>query len=995
MKLMLQSVAPTDRKRTVMSFLEIIGRRIHNMKKNIFALYFLLMFMLLVLSAGAPSTVNAEEQLTNEKQSRQLHNVNMTKERRVLLHKLRTSLQNSSVTNDALFNVEPSGWNELIRRFMKEIEMDRINSITPEERSKIHSNVDALVGDISNPTSLIGGIAMAISHDSITRDRNASTTYPFTVPSDMYNDYEGARKSAKFAWAKQLSKALGFPVIVQRQPYNYLYAEFGDPDAPEMVMAFGHLDSPKSSVSSVQLTRWKGADGKRGKDSVYYPNQYRTPYIKDNWLYGVGVQDDSGPTIATLFAAKALMDAKLPVDRRIRIVMAGYEDSGLRPPSVSNTLKFMHIPYYTDSPSFYDNWAYKFLNREEMPIAAFTADSHFPMIIGNSVNANRTVYMNLARDSKKPFRLLSGSYAVTERSGDETLKNIVHGAATLIASKAVFTIDMSRVSPDSDDKFMKDLANAASAKGWNGKVVISKSLSFPKSIILTINTEVAMEFQMPQFSRNAIVWGMSLLSEALGAAGVKSSDLQLKKAADGISDLLLRGGVEDYIGTYMEIPPSLLRNPDNGCPNLTFAFGAIIGNGETPVSSFYNSWTGNLSINMLSRSMHINESKYNAASVAVTNAWKSKGFSITPAPNFSKPGLYLSHNNPLTTLLFASYRASLKFDPAAFNGPYEALWSSYPQGGVGGTLAEDFFNKMSAFGAVFPCDESWWHAPNERMKLKSIAQMTKVFADGLLELARYSSVAGARFMWADILGLNSNRADLDLLDVTIGTYKDAKSVILPSYMGDDERIKLLAATSFDIPMFRARWNYLLTNDQIEAGHNPKYPGIKSGSQIYLDPTKIPPKDTYVLPMRLEFKAKKPDSMSSEAWNYILAGDINEIAPLISFKILIDGSVVPLLPPATESADMFYYKRVSNYDPDTLYISVNIAIKDDAYTGVETIVADSKTDLYSLSSSYKYSDPFPERGGKQKRGFFVFGDGNKDARFTSPEAIFVTLQDVKL
>ncbi|MCL1874983.1 MAG: M20/M25/M40 family metallo-hydrolase [Synergistaceae bacterium] len=921
------------------------------MKKINFALCFLLMIMLLAISARVSSAANA------------------------------------------LTTAEPPGWRELTRRFMREIELDEINSITPEERSEIHSNVDALVGDISNPTSLIGGIATAISHDSITRERKAPATYPFTVPSDMYNDYEGDRKTAKFAWAKRLSKALGFPVIVQRQPYNYIYAEFGDPDAPEMVMAFGHLDSPKASVTAANLARWRGADGKRGKDSVHYPNQYRTPYIKDNWLYGVGAQDDSGPTIATLFAAKALMDAKLPVDRRIRVVMAGYEDSGLRSPSVANTLKFMNIPYYTASPSFYDNWAYKFLNREEIPIAAFTADSHFPMIIGNSVRSNRAVHMNLAGDSKKAFRLLSGSFAVTERSGDETLKNIVHGAATLIASKAVFTIDLSRVSPASKDVFRKDLESAAAAKGWSGKVSVSKSPGPPKRLILTINTDVAMEFQMPQFSSNAIVWGMSLLSEALGAAGVKSSDLQLKKAADGIADLLFRGGVEDYIGTYMGIPPSLLRNPDNSCPNLTFAFGAVLEHGEVPVSSFYNSWTGDLSINMLSRSMHINESKYNAASVAVTNAWKSKGYSITPAPDFSKPVLYLSHNNPLTTLLFASYRASLKSDPVAFNGPYEALGLSYPQGGIGGTLAADFFNKMNAFGAVFPCDESWWHSPNERMKVKSITQMTKVLADGLLEMARYSGPAGAKFMWADIPGLNSNRADLDLLDVTVGTYNDAKSAILQAHMGD-ERIKLLAATSFDIPMFRTRGNQL-TNDQIAAGHNPNYPGIRKGSQIYLDPSKISSKETFVLPMRLEFKAKKPDGMSSKSWNSILTGDINEIAPLISFKILIDGGAVPLTLPAGAIADMFYYKRVSDYDPDALYISVNIALKDDVYTGVETIIADSKTDLYSLSSSFRDADPFPERGGKQKRGFFVFGDGSKDARFTSPNAIFVTLEEVKL
>ena len=44
-----------------------------------------------------------------------------------------------------------------------------------------------------------------------------------------------------------------------------------------------------------------------------------------------------------------------------------------------------------------------------------------------------------------------------------------------------------------------------------------------------------------------------------------------------------------------------------------------------------------------------------------------------------------------------------------------------------------------------------------------------MMADGMLEMARYSGSAGAQLMWADLPGLNADRADLDLLDVTIGT----------------------------------------------------------------------------------------------------------------------------------------------------------------------------------------------------------------------------------
>lgn len=103
--------------------------------------------------------------------------------------------------------------------------------------------------------------------------------------------------------------------MVQRQEDKYVYVEIGDPDAPEMVMALSHLDSPTGSISDAQLKRWRDPTGKLGAEGGD-PAAYHTPYVKDGWLYGAGVQDDSGPTLATLFAAKALQDSGVEFDRR-------------------------------------------------------------------------------------------------------------------------------------------------------------------------------------------------------------------------------------------------------------------------------------------------------------------------------------------------------------------------------------------------------------------------------------------------------------------------------------------------------------------------------------------------------------------------------------------------------------------------------------------------------------------------------------------------------
>ena len=75
-------------------------------------------------------------------------------------------------------------------------------------------------------------------------------------------------------------------------------------------------------------------------------------------------------------------------------------------------------------------------------------------------------------------------------------------------------------------------------------------------------------------------------------------------------------------------------------------------------------------------------------------------------------------------------------------------------------------------------------------------------------------------------------------------------------------------------------------------------------------------------------------------------------------------------------------------------AVNLAITDSAYDGVSTVVADSKTDLYKLNDEYlaTHENPFPERGQIEERGFFLFGDGEKNAQFTSPEAIYVVADE---
>ena len=548
-------------------------------------------------------------------------------------------------------------------------------SVTDAERDAIHAEVEALAGRVSNaragdgtydPLTLIGAMLDGATYDSISRGGTAATAYPFPVSNTAANQNEYDRKVAKLAWVVKLATDLGFPVVVQRQPDKYVYAEIGDPDAPEMVMALSHLDSPTASVSAAQLARWRDPFGNLGT-----PGAYHSSYIKDSWVYGAGLQDDSGPTLATLLAAKALLKAGLPIDRRIRIVMGIYEDGGPGTPSTTNTATFQSIPY-NSNPSFYDNWAYKNLNREETPIAAYTSDSRFPVIVGNSGAVTPSVSMSLSADSTKAFRLTDARAGVTLREGDPTLKDITYGSTTQIASRAIFTLDVAGAGSAERDRFVSAITAAATTKGWlpaaPGTTPKVQTTITGDSLTLEINTDVAMEMPTPQYGKNAVVWGMFLLSKGLGALGTTAADMQLKKAADGIADLFFRDGVEGeaYIGKYMGIPASLLRNPSNGTPNLTFALMGGI-NSETP-TSFYTAASGSLSIPMFVRSMHVTAADAGQATAAVTAAFQAKGFTIGTLGSPVGAGLYVTHDNPLTALQFGSYQASINRNPEAVCG---------------------------------------------------------------------------------------------------------------------------------------------------------------------------------------------------------------------------------------------------------------------------------------------------------------------------------------
>ena len=77
--------------------------------------------------------------------------------------------------------------------------------------------------------------------------------------------------------------------------------------------------------------------------------------VEDGKIYGRGATDNKGPAISAIYALKAVMDAEIPLKRRVRIIFGTNEESGWR-----------GIHYYCQ--------------HDEMPTMAFVPDATYPVV---------------------------------------------------------------------------------------------------------------------------------------------------------------------------------------------------------------------------------------------------------------------------------------------------------------------------------------------------------------------------------------------------------------------------------------------------------------------------------------------------------------------------------------------------------------------------------------------------------------------------------------
>ena len=188
------------------------------------------------------------------------------------------------------------------------------------------------------------------------------------------------------------------------------YVEIGEGE--EMVAAITHIDT-------VEV----------GDDWTVPPFDLT---IDDDRIYGRGVLDDKGLTIVSLFALKALKDARVPLKKRVRLIIGGDEEGG--------------------------NWACmnRYKETEETPSYSFSPDSGFPVIFAEKGIMNIIFQKKL--EAAMPILKFSGGKQIN--SVPDYAKAVFNGQTYEAKGKTAHAME-----PDKGDNALLKLAKELRKEG--------------------------------------------------------------------------------------------------------------------------------------------------------------------------------------------------------------------------------------------------------------------------------------------------------------------------------------------------------------------------------------------------------------------------------------------------------------------------------------------------------------------------------------------------
>ena len=167
--------------------------------------------------------------------------------------------------------------------------------------------------------------------------------------------------------AKALQEILAIGEELGFKTYNYKnmagHIEMGESDDDSYVGVIAHVDVVPE-----------------GRGWTYPPYGGE---IHDGYLYGRGALDDKGPAVASLFGMKAVQDKKIPLKRKIRLILGTNEETGSK--GVEAYFKAFPAPY-----------------------SGFTPDGSFPAIYAEFGIVTFKFYVPLVTDKIKIMRIRGG-----------------------------------------------------------------------------------------------------------------------------------------------------------------------------------------------------------------------------------------------------------------------------------------------------------------------------------------------------------------------------------------------------------------------------------------------------------------------------------------------------------------------------------------------------------------------------------------------------------
>jgi succinyl-diaminopimelate desuccinylase len=260
--------------------------------------------------------------------------------------------------------------------------------------------------------------------------------------------------------------------------------------------------------------------------------------VSDGYVYGRGSQDNKGPTVACLYALRALKESGAPLKRRVRHVVGGNEESGFR-----------CVRHYFEV--------------EEKPTYGFSPDAMFPLVFAEKGSMNVGVAVELGEG-------LPLADPDTDREGSDrpsgfmaSLEDFEGGErANIVGDRASATL---RVRAGYEDEIISFLeAGVGKAREFAGGPGPLK-FEFEKgaALVRVRSRGVAAHASVPQEGTNAIS-GLIFLLSTLGSKLQMAEGLEFAARAASIYGEGLNIDSEDDISGKLSCNLGIARIDRSG-----------------------------------------------------------------------------------------------------------------------------------------------------------------------------------------------------------------------------------------------------------------------------------------------------------------------------------------------------------------------------------------------------------------------------------------------